>query len=83
MPELYNPHDHPSAALRVSFFRATFAQRDVAAGFARHYLPSVVVEPLNLEILQPAKDSFVDDELCDHFHPFLEQAWPHISECAP
>jgi predicted transposase/invertase (TIGR01784 family) len=63
MPDLPNPHDR--------FFRATFAQRDVAADFARHYLPPDVVENLDLETLQPAKGSFVDDELRDHFTDLL------------
>lgn len=75
MPDIHNPHDHPSAALRASFFRAifaaTFARRDVAAEFARHYLPPNIVETLDLETLQPVKDSFVDDELRDHFTDLL------------
>jgi hypothetical protein len=33
MPDYPNPHDR--------FFRATFARREVAADFARHYLPKV------------------------------------------
>jgi predicted transposase/invertase (TIGR01784 family) len=71
MPDIRNPHDHPSAALRASFFRATFARHDVAADFARHYLPPNIVETLDLETLQPVKDSFVDDELRDHFTDLL------------
>jgi predicted transposase/invertase (TIGR01784 family) len=63
MPDIKNPHDH--------FFRATFTHRNVAAGFARHYLPLDIVENLDLETLQPTKDSFVDDELRDHFTDLL------------
>ncbi len=63
MPDYPNPHDR--------FFRATFARREVAADFARHYLPPSVVEHLNLETLQAAKDSFVDEELREHFTDIL------------
>jgi hypothetical protein len=46
------------------FFRATFA---------RHYLPLNVVETLDLETLQPAKDSFIF--LLKHI---FDQDWPII-----
>jgi predicted transposase/invertase (TIGR01784 family) len=63
MADLPNPHDH--------FFRATFARREVAADFARHYLPPAVVAHLDLNTLESTKDSFVDDALRAHFTDLL------------
>ena len=60
-----NPHDH--------FFRATFARPEVAAEFARHYLPPPVVAHLDLTTLEPVKASYVDEELRDHVTDLLYQ----------
>ncbi len=60
-----NPHDH--------FFRATFARPEVAAEFARHYLPPPIVAHLDLTTLRPVKASYVDEELRDHVTDLLYQ----------
>jgi predicted transposase/invertase (TIGR01784 family) len=63
MPDLPNPHDH--------YFRATFARRDVAVEFLRHYVPTEIAEQLDLSAVETVKDTFVDEELRDHFTDLL------------
>jgi predicted transposase/invertase (TIGR01784 family) len=63
MSELRNPHDR--------FFRETFSRPEVARDFITEYLPSEVVDVLNLESFELDKDSFVDEELREHFSDLL------------
>ncbi len=65
MEPIVNPHDR--------FFRNVFSQRDTATDFLRNYLPPDVVELLDFSTLELAKDSFVDDELRQHFSDLLYQ----------
>ena len=66
MAAIRNPHD--------AFFRAALAQLDLARDFLRNYLPAEVSAGLDLENLEPLRDSFVDDELNDHFSDLLFRA---------
>jgi predicted transposase/invertase (TIGR01784 family) len=63
MSELQNPHDR--------FFRETFSRLEVARDFLTEYLPSEVVAVLNLDTLELQKDSFVDQDLREHFSDLL------------
>jgi len=63
MSKIINPHDR--------FFREVFSRREAARDFVENYLPSAVVEKLDLDSLKPAKDSFVDKELRTHFSDLL------------
>jgi predicted transposase/invertase (TIGR01784 family) len=57
--ELTNPHD--------KFFKEIFGQPDLAADFVRNYLPSAIVNALNLDSLEVQKESFVDEKLKENF----------------
>ncbi|MEK7832858.1 MAG: Rpn family recombination-promoting nuclease/putative transposase, partial [Acidobacteriota bacterium] len=63
MPEIDNPHD--------AFFKAAFGRREVAADLLANYLPPEVAATLDLNTLEPIKDSFVDPELREHFSDLL------------
>lgn len=76
MPDLGNPHDR--------FFKEVFGQPEIAADFLASYLPAALVGALDLTTLQLAKDSFIDDELQEHFsdllyHLRLKNAGPRLS----
>ncbi len=66
MSELANPHD--------KFFKELFGQPDTAADFITNYLPAEVVALLDLTTLTPEKDSFIDEELREHFSDLLYRA---------
>ncbi len=57
--EIHNSHDR--------FFKDIFSRTEVPQDFCRRYLPSGIVELLDLSTLTPAKDSFVDQELREYF----------------
>jgi predicted transposase/invertase (TIGR01784 family) len=57
--ELTNPHD--------KFFKEIFGQPDLAADFVCHYLPSAIVNSLDLSSLEVEKESFLDEELEESF----------------
>jgi predicted transposase/invertase (TIGR01784 family) len=57
--ELTNPHD--------KFFKEIFGQPDLAADFVRNYLPSAIVNALDLDALEVQKESFVDEKLEENF----------------
>ena len=63
MSEVPNPHD--------SFFRETFGRKEIAADFLLHYLPSDLLDCLDLDTLRLSKDSFVDQELRNHYSDLL------------
>lgn len=65
MEPIVNPHDR--------FFRHVFSQQETAADFLRSYLPPDIAELLDFSTLELAKDSFVDDELRQHFSDLLYQ----------
>jgi predicted transposase/invertase (TIGR01784 family) len=63
MSELRNPHD--------LFFRETFSRPEIAQDFLQTYLPTQVVQHLDLSSLALQKDSFIDEELREHFSDLL------------
>jgi len=65
MSNLTHPHDR--------FFKKVFSRPDVAQDFVHHYLPSEIVAQLELPTMQMVKDSFVDQELREHFSDLLYQ----------
>ena len=50
-----------------AFFRQVFSQPEVAADFLANYLPAEVRNQLNLDHVELEQDSFIDDELREHF----------------
>jgi predicted transposase/invertase (TIGR01784 family) len=65
MSEIRNPHD--------LFFRKTFSRIEIAHNFIENYLPAEVVAAVDLETLKLQKDSFIDEELQEHFSDLLYQ----------
>ena len=63
MPKLENPHDR--------FFKDVFSKREAARDFLINYLPREVTALIDLEFLEISKDSFVDEELQEHFCDIL------------
>ena len=58
-----NPHDR--------YFREIFSDPVVAQDLLRNYLPSQVVESLDLTTLVLQKESFIDEDLRQHFTDLL------------
>lgn len=58
-----NPHD--------AFFRQIFSDPAVAADFLANYLPAEVRAELDLSHVEPQPDSFIDDDLREHFSDLL------------
>ncbi len=58
-----NPHDR--------FFRESFTRKEAARGFFREYLPPSLLRQLDLQTLHIAKDSFIEQELREHFSDIL------------
>lgn len=52
---MLNPHE--------KFFKETFSDLAVTKDFLNHYLPTNVIEYIELDTLTPKKDSFINDEL--------------------
>ena len=65
MAELTNPHD--------LFFKSIFSDYEAAADFLRHYLPADIANSFDYSNVQIVKDSFVDQELREHFSDILYQ----------
>ncbi len=57
--DLTNPHD--------KFFKEIFGKPELAADFARNYLPPAIVNSLDLASLEVQKESFVDEKLEESF----------------
>lgn len=53
------PHD--------KFFKETFSRTDIAGDFLQAYLPESVRSGLDISSLQRDVDSYVDEELSEHF----------------
>ena len=68
-----NPHDT---------FRQMFAQPEVAADFLHNYLPPAVRDQLDLSTVELQQDSFVDDELREHFADLLFHVSLHNGDIA-
>jgi predicted transposase/invertase (TIGR01784 family) len=65
MAELTNPHD--------VFFKSIFSDHEAAADFLRYYVPADIASSFDYASLQIIKDSFVDQELREHFSDILYQ----------
>jgi predicted transposase/invertase (TIGR01784 family) len=63
MPDLTQPHDH--------FIKDILSRPGAARDFVQNYLPPEVVALLDLDSLDPTKDSFVDAELRSHYSDLL------------
>ena len=61
--KIQNPHD--------KFFKETFGKSDVAKDFLNNYLPQEIREIVNIDTLEPQKDSFVNQELQEGFSDML------------
>ena len=59
MSEICNPHD--------KFFKEAFGREETARDFVVNYLPDEIRELLDLECIEAGKESFVDEELKEHF----------------
>ncbi|WP_368653180.1 Rpn family recombination-promoting nuclease/putative transposase [Ornithinibacillus sp. 4-3] len=63
--QIHNPHD--------KFFKATFSNVEVVKDFITHFLPSSIRNLIDLNYLQPQKDSFIRPDLQEYFSDFLYQ----------
>jgi len=58
--KIQNPHD--------KYFKETFGKSDVAKDFIKNYLPQEIRDIVNINTLEPQKDSFVNEELQEGFN---------------
>lgn len=63
METVTNPHD--------KLFRETWSDRPTAQDFLQHHLPHDVLVLLDLESLEIAKDSFIEEDLRDYYSDLL------------
>lgn len=63
MPDISNPHD--------KFFKGTFSQVEIAKDFLKNYLQSDICTLLDLDKISSQKDSFIDEDLQEHFSDAL------------
>lgn len=63
--KIQNPHD--------KFFKESFGNLAVAKDFLINYLPSEILERIDLNSLVPQKDSFINEELQEVFSDMLFQ----------
>ena len=61
--KIQNPHD--------KFFKKTFGDAAVAGDFLDNYLPQGIVDIIDMDTLEPQKDSFVNKELQEGFSDLL------------
>ena len=64
--KIENPHD--------KFFKETFGDVAVARDFLYHYLPPELMQQVDMESLEPQKDSFVNKDLEENFSDLLFKA---------
>ncbi|MCA9973793.1 MAG: Rpn family recombination-promoting nuclease/putative transposase [Anaerolineales bacterium] len=74
MSDLSNPHDR--------FFKETFTRLEVARDFFAHYLPTAVVDVLDLDTLALQSGSFIDNDLQEQFADLLYQVDSHTGDTA-
>lgn len=60
---IQNPHD--------KFFKETFGNIMVAKDFLNNYLPENIMEIVDMNTLEPQKDSFINEELQEEFSDLL------------
>jgi predicted transposase/invertase (TIGR01784 family) len=63
MSDLINPHDR--------FFKDLLSRPDAATDFLTNYLPPEIAASLDLSAPEMVKDSFIDEELRQHFSDLL------------
>ena len=61
--KIQNPHD--------KFFKEMFGRTDVAKDFLNNYLPTEIKDIVDINTLEPQKDSFVNEELEEGFSDIL------------
>ena len=61
--KIQNPHD--------KFFKETFSKIEVARDFINNYLPQSIISIVDLDTLEPQKDSFINEELQEVFSDML------------
>jgi predicted transposase/invertase (TIGR01784 family) len=64
--KIQNPHDR--------FFKETFGKVEVAKDFLNNYLPENIIKVIDVDTLEPQKDSFVNEELQEGFSDLLFKA---------
>lgn len=63
---MQTPHD--------KFFKRSMNRKEIAEGFLKEYLPPGLLAQIDLETLELEKDSFVDEELEEHFSDMVYKA---------
>ena len=61
--KIQNPHD--------KFFKETFGNVKVAKDFINNYVPQSILNIVDMNILEPQKDSFINKELQEAFSDLL------------
>ena len=61
--KIQNPHD--------KFFKETFGKVEVAKDFLNNYLPDSIMRIVEMDTLEPQKDSFINKELQEVFSDML------------
>ena len=61
--KIQNPHD--------KFFKETFSKVSVAKDFLNNYLPQSIMNVIDIDTLEPQKDSFINEELEEGFSDLL------------
>jgi predicted transposase/invertase (TIGR01784 family) len=61
--KIQNPHD--------KFFKETFGNIEVAKDFLNNYLPESIINVIDIDTLEPQKDSFINEELQEGFSDML------------
>ena len=64
--KIQNPHDR--------FFKETFGKVEVAKDFLNNYLPENIIKVIDVDTLEPQKDSFINEELHEGFSDLLFKA---------
>ena len=61
--KIQNPHD--------KFFKETFGNVTVTKDFLNNYLPQNIMNIIDIDTLEPQKDSFINEELQEEFSDLL------------
>jgi predicted transposase/invertase (TIGR01784 family) len=64
--KIQNPHDR--------FFKETLGKVEVAKDFLNNYLPGNIIKVIDVDTLEPQKDSFINKELQEGFSDLLFKA---------
>lgn len=64
--KIQNPHD--------KFFKETFSNVAVAKDFVKNYVPKGILKAIDINTLEPQKDSFINEELQEVFSDMLFRA---------